>query len=260
MSRRSVTASLAVAALVWLAAPAWAHVEVSPSEAPAGSTVDLEFEVGHGCDGSPVVAVSIRMPEGVTDISPEDREGWTYSVATVDGLDVVTWEGGPQGANEHGSFFMTVTLPAAEGEVLAFPAVQICEEGEVAWIELPAADGSEPANPAPLLTLTAGDPSATTTTTTTTTIVAEDPAEGEEPVSDETGGDVDVTETTAQVTATTAAPTTTLAPVETTVPTVVAAEQEAEDGPGLGVAVAVAGAVVALGGGLSLLMRRRART
>jgi periplasmic copper chaperone A len=256
MRRRLTTGALAVTALLWAAGPAWAHVEVSPSEAPAGATTDLEFEVGHGCDGSPVVAVSIRMPQGVTEVAPADREGWTYSVETADGFDVVTWEGGPQGANEHGSFFMTVTLPAAEGEVLAFPAVQICEEGEVAWIELPTADGSEPASPAPLLTLTAGDPSAATTTTTTTT-VAEDPAEEEEPVSDEAGGDVDVTEATSQVTDTTAAPTTTVAPVDTTAPVTAAAEEEA--GPGLGMAAAVAAGVVVLGGGLSHLMRRRTR-
>ena len=257
MRKRSVTVALAVTALVWVAAPAWAHVEVSPGEAAAGGATELEFEVGHGCDGSPVVAVSIRMPGGVTDISPQDREGWTYSVENVDGLDVVTWEGGPQGANEHGSFFMDVTLPDAEGEVLAFPAVQICEEGEVAWIELPAADGSEPASPAPLLVLTAAATSSTEGSSPDTT--QGDHGDGEGDHGDGTSDTTDVTtETSATtppettVTAVAPEPVTTVVAIDTTV--AVASE---ESGPGGTVAlVAVGGGLLALGGVLAARRRR----
>ena len=43
-----------------------------------------------------------------------------------------------------------------EGETLYFPVIQTCEEGEAAWIEIPAEgeDGEELESPAPSITLT----------------------------------------------------------------------------------------------------------
>lgn len=247
--RRTMTVTMAVAALTWAAAPVWAHVELTTAEAAAGSTTELEFELGHGCDGSPVVAVSIQIPEGVTDVTPGEREGWTSSVGTADGLEFVTWEGGPQPDEEHGHFHMTVTLPDAEGEVLAFPAVQTCEEGEVAWIELPNADGSEPENPAPLLTLIAGDSSAAPATTEAD---EEDPDQADTTLAPTT---------TVAITETTAAPTTTVATEGTTGTTAttvtVVAEPEEESGGNAGLFAGLAVGLAVVGGGLGYMVRKR---
>ncbi len=262
--RRFATSALAATALIWAAGPAWAHVEISPGEAPAGATTELEFEVGHGCDGSPVVAVSIRMPAGVGDVAPGDRDGWTHSVETVDGLDVVTWEGGPQGADEHGHFHITVTLPDTEGEVLAFPAVQTCEEGEVAWIDLPAEDGSEPENPAPLLTLTAADASASPATTEAEAdhageAAAEAAAEAEAQAAAEAAAEAAAAaaDTTVPVTETTAAPPATVGTTEASDTTLVAAtESDENSGGGAALYVGIAAGLALVGGGAFYLRKR----
>jgi hypothetical protein len=49
---------------------------------------------------------------------------------------------------------------------LAFPVVQGCASGELAWIAVPAAGQAEPENPAPVLTV---NPSTVSTAATTTT-------------------------------------------------------------------------------------------
>jgi hypothetical protein len=57
------------------------------------------------------------------------------------------------------AFELSLQLPDAEGETLAFPIVQSCERGETGWTE-EAADGQDPEeleHPAPLVTITAAD-------------------------------------------------------------------------------------------------------
>lgn len=63
----------------------------------------------------------------------------------------------PEGYRD--AFELSVKLPDAEGETLAFPAIQTCEQGRTAWAEVPA-EGQDPhelESPAPLLTLTAAE-------------------------------------------------------------------------------------------------------
>ena len=77
----------------------------------------------------------------------------TERVATVT---YTTDEPLPDGFRD--SFELSVQVPDAEGTTLVFPIVQTCEEGESAWIEVPAegesADDLE--LPAPGFTITAG--------------------------------------------------------------------------------------------------------
>jgi hypothetical protein len=57
------------------------------------------------------------------------------------------------------AFELSLKLPEAEGETLAFPAVQECEEGETAWVQLPEEGQSadELEHPAPSIVLTAAE-------------------------------------------------------------------------------------------------------
>ncbi len=153
------TSIAAVAALALLApSPAAAHTEADVVAVPAGSETTLSLRPTHGCDGSPTVEVAIQAPvEGAT---AGAVEGWT-ATAEADGRGntVLEWTGGSLPDEEHGAFPVTFTAPDEVGELLLFPSVQVCENGEeLSWID------GDPASdyPAPrVLVLAAGSEPAT---------------------------------------------------------------------------------------------------
>ncbi len=164
--------AVAGALTLMAAAPASAHVTVTPSDTAAGAYTVLTFSNGHGCEGSPTTAITIEIPEGINAVSPTrnpfydvekqieqldepvtDSHGneVTERVATVTYTATTPLPDGYRDA-----FELSLQLPDAEGETLAFPTVQTCEEGETAWVEIPAEgqDADELENPAPALTIT----------------------------------------------------------------------------------------------------------
>lgn len=153
--RRSLAAALATtAALAVLApAPVAAHTETDLVAVPAGGEATVTLRPTHGCDGSPTVEVAIQAPvEGAT---AGEVSGWT-ATAEADGRGntVLEWTGGSLPADATGAFPVTFTVPDTVGELLVFPSVQECEDGEtLSWI-----DGDPAAEyPAPrLLVLAAG--------------------------------------------------------------------------------------------------------
>lgn len=171
MRRRLTRATLAACvALIALATPASAHVEIDPAEARAGSTVTIAFTFHHGgTDGSPTTGLDVQVPADVTVVEVPPVEGWTSAFDEEEG--VVHWTGGSVPDGTEGRFPLVVELPDTTGDIL-FPTVQITGSGELAWIAEEDGD-SEDANPAPRLTL-AADPGGTTTTgaDTTTTLPA----------------------------------------------------------------------------------------
>lgn len=68
----------------------------------------------------------------------------------------VIWTGSKIPANEYDYFEIQVKLPDEAGRILYFKTIQICDEGDLRWIEIPeqgkTADDYE--SPAPSLTLT----------------------------------------------------------------------------------------------------------
>ncbi len=134
-----------------LAEPAFAHVEPDPASVPAGSTDTITFNVEHGCEESDTVKLEMQLADGVTDATPASIDGWTSSVAGG----VITWTGGPQPHDQELLVPVEMTFPNTPGETLLFPLVQTCEQGEIRWVDPPNPDGSEPEDPAPVVTLTA---------------------------------------------------------------------------------------------------------
>lgn len=171
--KRVVTVSIAVVALALIALPAWAHVTVSPLEAPSDGFATLTFQVAHGCEGSATTALAVQIPAGVVSVKPQVKPGWDVEIeegtlpepvdyfgdTVTEGVLSVTWTGGPLEDIHMETFTMSVKLPPAEGETLYFPAVQTCEEGETAWIQIPAEGQTEDdlETPAPAVTLVAGE-------------------------------------------------------------------------------------------------------
>jgi periplasmic copper chaperone A len=167
---RALALPAAGAAVLLTAGPAAAHVTISPTEGAAGSSTVLTASVPHGCDGSPTTKVAIQMPEQILSVTPTRNPLWEVRkvMATLD--EPITDSHGneitervaqveytandplPEGYRD--AFELSLQLPDAAGETLAFPVVQTCEEGETAWVET-AADGDteELAAPAPTVTL-----------------------------------------------------------------------------------------------------------
>src|SRR5687768_9018503 len=69
-------AAVVVLGLVGLAAPASAHVTVTPSTTAAGAFAVLEFSVGHGCEDSPTTRITIQMPPEINSVSPTRNGLW----------------------------------------------------------------------------------------------------------------------------------------------------------------------------------------
>lgn len=175
--RRPATLAFAVAAAALaLAAPAGAHVGVSPTEAPADDYAKLDFSVPHGCDGSLTTQLRIRIPRSVPSVTPQIHPGWDVSTQQgpkdpvklhgeriARGVSEIVWTAADAGPLPDGLlevFGASVRLPAGQpGDVLHFPAIQRCADGVTRWIQVPAAGESahDLDEPAPAVTLTASE-------------------------------------------------------------------------------------------------------
>lgn len=170
----AVTRAALVATLVTaMAAPAAAHVSVSPAAAPAGGFARLALRVPHGCDGQATRVISTRIPDGVVSVVPQRLPGWEvttesgaydepvelHGAQVREGVRLVTWTAQPGEELPDGQFLefgLSVRLPEADG-ALALPTVQTCVDGsEAAWVEVAGAGEPEPEQPAPAVQLTAG--------------------------------------------------------------------------------------------------------
>ncbi|HWM73782.1 MAG TPA: YcnI family protein [Nocardioides sp.] len=228
LARLGATAGAAGLLTLGLAAPASAHVTVTPSDTAAGAFVVLTFSVPHGCEGSPTTGITIQVPEEILSVTPtrnplyevektmvqldepiEDSHGNSVT-ERVGEVSYTTRTPLPDG--ERDAFELSLQLPDAAGETLNFPVIQACEKGQTDWVETPA-EGQDPEElerPAPSVTITdaTGDEHGAAETVAT-----------EEPTSD--------------------------------------AGEDAEDGNGLAIAGLVVGAVGILVGGTALARTRR---
>lgn len=169
---RTVALPAAVAGFGLLAAaPALAHVGVSPSSGPAGSYTVLTFSVPHGCEGSPTTKIAINIPEQVVSVTPTRNALWDVSKTMVQLETPIQPEEGDQITERVGAVVYTAKTPLpngyrdafelslqlpedAAGETLAFPVTQTCVKGETLWNETFAEGEPEPAHPAPTVTVT----------------------------------------------------------------------------------------------------------
>ncbi len=163
-------AGLLIAALA--AAPASAHVTITPTDTSAGAYTVLTFSVGHGCEGSPTTALDIQIPEPILSVTPTLLPGWQVEKQMVQ-LDtpvedahgnsitervgqVVYTADQPLADGYRAAMELSLQLPDAAGETLVFPVVQKCVQGETGWTEV-APEGEsadELESPAPTVTIT----------------------------------------------------------------------------------------------------------
>jgi uncharacterized protein YcnI len=132
---------------------AQAHVTAQPNEASADSYFATAFSVPRGCQGSPTVAVRVKIPDGVISVKPQMKAGWQVDIkmkkldtpvaaghgATIsETVDEVTWRGGPLPDNLYDTFGLVMKLPNKPNTTIYFPAVQECQTGVNRWIGIPA--------------------------------------------------------------------------------------------------------------------------
>jgi hypothetical protein len=147
---------------------AHAHIVFDAQQARPGTYHAAALRVGHGCEGSPTVALRVVIPAGITSAKPQPKPGWTIAVEreplaqpipTEGGglqrerVKAVTWRGRLPD-EQFDSFGLLLKLPAGSG-VLAFPTTQTCERGARRWADVApagAAWNSVP-SPAPVLRL-----------------------------------------------------------------------------------------------------------
>jgi uncharacterized protein len=169
---RIVSAGAVIGAVLLSAGPAWAHVEIDPSSAPAGASVVFGLRVPTEEPTASTVRLDVQFPttHPFANVLVEQKPGWTFTtqttqlskpITTGDGtftsaVTEVSWvatAGGiPPGAFD--VFNVFATLPTGTGR-LTFKAVQTYSDGTVvSWIEVPTKGAPPPEHPAPVLTLT----------------------------------------------------------------------------------------------------------
>lgn len=173
VARTGVVGAAVTLVLVGVAAPAQAHVTITPSTTAAGAYAVLEVGVPHGCQGSSTTGITIQLPDEIVSVTPTRHALWEVeknleqldpSVTDSHGRQItervasVTYRTDsplPEGYRD--VLELSLLLPDLEGETLVFPTIQTCEQGEAAWIEVPAEgqDGEALELPAPSFVLTA---------------------------------------------------------------------------------------------------------
>jgi uncharacterized protein YcnI len=154
--RRSPTVLAAICAVMFLAAPALAHVTVQPTEALMGSFARFVVRVPTERPDASTIKVEVQFPP-LTFVSFQDVPGWKRTVKMreldepmeVFGEEItevvatVTWEGGKIEPGEFHEFGFSARMPE-EKTTLEFPAIQTYDSGEVVQWTGPA-DSETPA-------------------------------------------------------------------------------------------------------------------
>ncbi|AVP56818.1 copper chaperone PCu(A)C [Pulveribacter suum] len=150
-----ISLSLPLLACLCLAAPAaFSHVGLPAGGAPAGSSYDATFTVGHACEGAQATtALAVQLPAGFRITEAVPRAGWTLTAPPAGSQGgEVRWTAASAASalrgHDKGAFTVRGVLPATPG-VLYLPVHQVCDVGEVRWDQVPAAgDGARLAQPA----------------------------------------------------------------------------------------------------------------
>jgi uncharacterized protein YcnI len=152
---KTIFAFSLAATAVLAATPALSHNTFTTMYAPAGYLQDLEMRVTHGCKGSPVKEVKIKIPDNVMRVSvgvnrdwevetkmrklpkPVPGEGGNMITETVD---EIIWKNPKSTIPALGSFEgfkFRAALPDKPGEIVFFRTVNVCVAGDDKYIDLP---------------------------------------------------------------------------------------------------------------------------
>ncbi len=144
----------AIAALYAL--PVSAHVTIEQPQAVVGSTAKVTLRVPHGCEGAAMHTFKVLIPDGVTNVKPMPKAGWSlatvkakldkplagdHGASITEVVHEVVWSGGNLPDDQYDEFVLRGAMPASAGTIY-FAAVQECAKSAERWIEIPAAGQS----------------------------------------------------------------------------------------------------------------------
>jgi uncharacterized protein YcnI len=132
----------------------FAHVVLDEPAALANTSYRATLRVGHGCDGSPVTALRVSIPEGFSGAKPMPKAGWilttklaklakpytshgktiTEDVAEINWTAVSKEYWLPEAWYDE--FVLRGGLPNTAGPMW-FKVTQACEKGSIDWAEIP---------------------------------------------------------------------------------------------------------------------------
>jgi periplasmic copper chaperone A len=138
-----------------LATSASAHNTLTSMEGYAGYVTDFEMRVTHGCKGSPVKEVRVKIPEGVMRVSVGANRDWKTEVKMrkldkpvpgeggtmiTETADQIIWKDPaspiPAGGVFEG-FKFRGALPKEENKIIFFQTINVCEAGDDKYVDLP---------------------------------------------------------------------------------------------------------------------------
>jgi periplasmic copper chaperone A len=150
MIRTFTRTAAAVATLLALSAPAFAHVTLEVQEAALGSTYKAIVRVPHGCGTEATNTVRVQIPEGFFNVKPMPN-----GTMVTEGVKEIVWSGGDLPNEFYDEFVFRGTFAGSlELGKFYFPTIQECATGEEAWIDVTGAENAD--MPAPSLTLIEG--------------------------------------------------------------------------------------------------------
>src|SRR4051812_10420401 len=169
MSRRIVFGGLVTGIVLGMAAPAWAHVSVSPTEAAKGGFTTLTFQVPNEKEDATTTKVEVSFPQEapIADASVEAVAGWDIDVTKTkletpvttdegesldEAVNTITWtatDGKGIAPGYFEQFKVSVGLPD-NADALEFPTLQTYSDGDVVkWIDPVTEGGPEAEFPEP---------------------------------------------------------------------------------------------------------------
>jgi periplasmic copper chaperone A len=191
LGRAGVVAAVAAAAVFAIAGPASAHVTVNPGTATQGDYTKVSFRVPTESDTASTTKLEVNLPTDtpIASVSIKPLPGWTAKTTTTklatpiksdDGeitsaITKIDWTASPGSEIKPGYFqeFDVSLGPLPKTNQVVFKSLQTYSDGTVIrWIDEPAAGGSEPEHPAPVLKLTAPAAAAAATSGPTVAVAA----------------------------------------------------------------------------------------
>lgn len=160
----------ALGALACFSTGAAAHASLDEPVALAGTSYRAAVNIGHGCDGTPVHTVTVRIPPGFKGAKPVPKPGWKLEVTraalaqpyTSHGKTItedvaeIRWTALSRDAWLQDawtdSFVLRGQLPDAGG-ALWFKVLQTCENSAIDWAQVPASGTSIQGLKAPAMLL-----------------------------------------------------------------------------------------------------------
>ncbi len=141
------------------ATASFSHVVLADQAALAATSYRATFRVGHGCEGSPITALRVTLPNGFMGAKPMPKTGWALAIKSAklanpyvshgktitDDVTEISWTAvSPEHwlADAHyDEFVLHGGLPQAHGP-LWFKVLQTCEKGRIDWAQTPDAGTS----------------------------------------------------------------------------------------------------------------------